>query len=170
MRCFLVVLMILWACNNDKNTHEIKNTPKEQLVQKKHVAKQLTQKEVVNKDIAIDFVKEMTFEEALQLAKKKKQPLFVDVYTPWCKPCKEMDKNVFTNIALAAYFNKHFINYKLNASTPDNRQIARSYGVSAYPTLIFVEPNGESLLSSIGYIDATMLMGYGQDVIKDWKP
>lgn len=35
-----------------------------------------------------------TFEEALAKANKENKLLFVDCYTTWCGPCKQMDKYV----------------------------------------------------------------------------
>ncbi|WP_414711817.1 thioredoxin family protein [Sphingobacterium sp. UBA1498] len=35
------------------------------------------------------------FKEALAVAQQKKLPVFVDVYTDWCAPCRRMEQEVF---------------------------------------------------------------------------
>ena len=36
-----------------------------------------------------------TWNELLAEAKKQNKPIFVDIYTTWCRPCKVLDKDVF---------------------------------------------------------------------------
>ena len=60
-------------------------------------------------------VKWVTFEEALQLNKKKPRMIFVDIYTDWCGWCKRMDRETFANSDVASYINKKYYAVKLNA-------------------------------------------------------
>ena len=39
--------------------------------------------------------RELTFEQALAAAKEEGKLVFVDCYTSWCGPCKDMAENVF---------------------------------------------------------------------------
>ena len=57
---------------------------------------------------------EGTWEEALTLAKKEHKIIFVDAYTTWCGPCKQMAKDVFTQKEVGDFYNKSFINVKLD--------------------------------------------------------
>ena len=59
-------------------------------------------------------VKWLTFEQAIELNKKEKKQIFIDVYTSWCGPCKMMDRNTFADPAVAAILNKNFYPVKLN--------------------------------------------------------
>jgi len=140
----------------------------ENAVTKKNLPNLNQQKATKQAAIAVNFM-ETELEDALILAQKSKKLVFVDVYTKGCKPCKEMDKYVFSDSRVGAFFNENFVNYKLNARLPANNIKARRYGVNAYPTLIFMDENGESLLSSAGYIDAEMLLNYGKEVLADQK-
>ena len=40
--------------------------------------------------------RDLTFNEALAQAKAEKKMVFMDCYTSWCGPCKNMTNNVFT--------------------------------------------------------------------------
>lgn len=60
-------------------------------------------------------VKWLTFEQAVELSKKEKKLIFIDVYTTWCGPCKMMDKRTFADAEVAKILNTNFYPVKLNA-------------------------------------------------------
>ena len=64
-------------------------------------------------------IKWVTIEEAQALTKKAPKPLFVDVYTSWCGPCKMLDAKTFSDPKLAEYVNTHFYPVKFNAESGD---------------------------------------------------
>lgn len=110
-----------------------------------------------------------TWKEIIQKAKKEKKIIFVDVYADWCAPCKTMDKEVFTNEAVGKYFNSTFVNYKIDAEKGEGVALAQKYSVQAYPTLIFVNPNDESLVTkNIGGSDAKELVVKGQLAMEEY--
>lgn len=57
---------------------------------------------------------EGTLEEALQEARAQKKMLFIDAYTSWCGLCKWMSESEFKKPEAGAFFNRHFVNYKIN--------------------------------------------------------
>ncbi len=58
-----------------------------------------------------------TWEEAIEAQKKEPKKIMVDIYAVWCGPCKMMDRNTFSNPAVADMLNKHFYPVKLDAET-----------------------------------------------------
>jgi len=60
-------------------------------------------------------IKWMTMDEALAAQKKKAKPIFMDVYTDWCGPCKMLDKNTFQDPAVAKYISENYYAVKFNA-------------------------------------------------------
>lgn len=98
----------------------------------------------------IDFFKG-TLKEALALAKKENKPVFLDVYAIWCGPCSLLKKKTFVNDKVAAYYNDHFINISLDGEKGDGAAIAQLIGISAYPTLLYLNANGKVFLYAIGY-------------------
>ncbi len=60
-------------------------------------------------------VKWISFEEAVELSKKEKRKIFIDVYTDWCGWCKVMDNKTFTDPGIATLLNEKFYAVKFNA-------------------------------------------------------
>ncbi len=105
----------------------------------------------------IDFIKE-DWSAILAKASAEKKMVFVDAYTTWCGPCKAMDKNIFTNELVASYFNETFINAKIDMEKGEGPELARKYGVSAYPTLLFINGDGKAVHRGLGYHDESALI------------
>lgn len=59
-------------------------------------------------------IKWMSFEEAMAAQKKKPKPIFMDVYTEWCGPCKTLDKKTFHDEAVVNYINANYYAVKFN--------------------------------------------------------
>lgn len=110
--------------------------------------------------IKMNFIKEKDkdFEQILTLAKQQKKIVFIDVYTTWCGPCKWMDENVFTDARVAEKFNKKFINYKIDGESFEGVNVVLKYSVGAYPTYIFVKPDGTPLHRIEGMMGAEGLV------------
>lgn len=93
---------------------------------------------------------ELSFEEALEKAKKSNKLLFVDCYTSWCGPCKMLARDVFTDSEVGDYFNEHFISLKVDCEKGEGPQLRERFGVSAFPTLLFLNGDGELVNKMIG--------------------
>lgn len=78
----------------------------------------------------------------LAAAQARHRPIFVDVYTDWCAPCKRMEKEVFVLPEVGAFFNTNFLSYRLNAEKGEGPGIAKAYGISSYPTWLYLNADG----------------------------
>lgn len=85
----------------------------------------------------------IAFKEIKAKALKENKLIFIDAYTSWCGPCKQMAKNVFTNDTVADYYNKNFVNAKIDMEKGEGVEIAKQYDVRCYPNLLFVDGNGK---------------------------
>tara|TARA_R110001606_G_scaffold399236_1_gene582621 strand:- start:15221 stop:16561 length:1341 start_codon:yes stop_codon:yes gene_type:complete len=106
-----------------------------------------------------------SFMNALAKAKEQNKLVFIDFYTVWCGPCKAMDKNVFTDAKVGELFNKEFINIKLDAER-EGMQTAKKYKVGAYPTLMFVNGDGEMVYKKVGGLDVSMTISMGNGALE----
>lgn len=116
-------------------------------------------------DTGIKFFKG-TFAEAQAKAQKENKLIFMDAYAVWCGPCKWMAANSFTDPEVATYFNKNFINLKMDMEKGEGPGLARKYGVRAYPTLYFLKPNGSVAKQSMGAKRPAELLSLGKKVVE----
>ena len=97
----------------------------------------------------IDF-EHISLEEALEQAKAQDKLVFIDFYTEWCGPCKRLAAGPFKEQANGDFFNQHFISLKLDAEK-EGRKAASRYQVRSYPTLLFVNGDGEIVHRGASY-------------------
>lgn len=110
---------------------------------------------------------EGSWEQLMAEAKQSGKPVFVDVYTTWCGPCKLMAKNIFPQHAVGETYNASFINYKLDAETPEGSVLAKQYNVGAYPTFLYLKNDGELVHKAIGYFpDQQIFIGEAAKALK----
>ncbi len=109
-----------------------------------------------------------TWKEAIAEAQKEDKIVFVDSYAQWCGPCKKMAKNVFTQSEVGDFFNTNFINLKLDMEQADGRTFGAKYPVSAYPTLFFLDSQGNILKKITGGQKAEALINHGKVAIKSY--
>ncbi len=113
---------------------------------------------------AIDFQKDISWAEVLKRAQEQKKPIFVDAFATWCGPCKMMDRDVFPDEAVSAYFDTHFVSFKIDMESQEGEVFGKTYPVNAYPTLLFITPEGKLIKSNVGAIDASKLLDIGKYV------
>lgn len=85
------------------------------------------------------------YEEGIDFAQEK--AVIIDFYADWCKPCKKMDEQLYTNESVIEKA-KNFLMIRVNAD--ENRELAINYGIQYLPTVIFLK-NGSELFRITGY-------------------
>lgn len=106
-----------------------------------------------------------TWEEGLAKAKDADKIIFVDAFAKWCGPCKNMAANTFTNETVGEFFNKNFICMKIDMEEEMGLKFRDKYPVSAFPTLFFIDEDGEVVQKSVGAKGPTDLIALGQSVL-----
>lgn len=87
-----------------------------------------------------------TWKQVLAKAKQINKPIFVDVYTSWCGPCKTMSKEIFPLAEVGKVYNANYVCYQIDAEKGEGIAFTKKYEVKAYPTYLFITPN-ETLFS-----------------------
>ncbi|WP_026315596.1 thioredoxin family protein [Riemerella columbina] len=128
-------------------------------------------------------VKWMTFDEAMAAQKEHPKKILLDVYAPWCGPCKMMEKNTYGHPEIAQFINDNYYAVKFNGegnevvhykdrvfSNPNYRpnvsgrnyphEFAQYFNVSAYPTMVFLDEEGQYITNLIGYFTAKEVEPY----------
>jgi len=85
-------------------------------------------------------------------AKKQNKVLMVDVMTEWCKWCVELDMKVYTNTDVAKFANENQVNYKIDAENGEGIDFAKKYEVKGFPTVLFIDANGNEIDRIFGYV------------------
>jgi thiol:disulfide interchange protein len=92
--------------------------------------------------------------QLVEAARKGRKPVIIDFVTKNCAWCRAMDRNVFSRrkvvdassgfLALRADF---------TLPTPELTKLATEYGIEAFPTVIFLDPEGNERrnLRLVGY-------------------
>ena len=98
----------------------------------------------------VDFLNQPAWKEVMAQARQTGKIIFLDGYTTWCRPCKKMDKEVFTRPQVANYFNQKFINVKYDMEKGEGPRLKKKYGISAFPTYLFITANGKVVHRIVG--------------------
>ena len=115
----------------------------------------------------INYEKSKDLTSVLDKATIESKIVFVDIYTDWCLPCKEMDKYVFEDEPTADFMNSNFVNYKVNAEKGEGPDLNIIYGVSAYPTLLFLDVKGRVLEKYEGSMSVSAFNSWAEGVLRD---
>jgi thiol-disulfide isomerase/thioredoxin len=119
-----------------------------------------------NRSISFD---SSSWKTLLDKAKKENKLVYLDAYTSWCGPCKWMAKNIFTNDTVADFYNSHFINAKIDMEKGEGVDIAQTYGVRAYPTMLFIDGEGNIVHRTCGSAYAADFVKIGEDALDPAK-
>jgi thioredoxin-related protein len=114
----------------------------------------------------INWAEGLSWQQILKKAKHENKYIFVDCFATWCKPCKQMDKEVYTVDSVGDYLNKGFISVKVQMDQAKSDDafvkswyktancMKEEYNLNAYPTLLFFTSSGEVATKEVGYKDA----------------
>ncbi len=105
---------------------------------------------------------EAPFTEVLAKAKKENKMVFMDAYTTWCGPCKMLVRNTFPDSAVGAFFNQYFISTSKDMERGEGPALAQKYSVNAYPTLLFLDGDGNVIHRDAGYLNPEGFLALGK--------
>lgn len=95
-------------------------------------------------------LKDTSLEVAMIKARARHKPVFLMCFASWCPHCAKMKKQVFTDSAVAAFYNGHFVCVAIDMEKGKGVDLHKFYGIKSYPTFIFLDSNSTVLYRTTG--------------------
>ena len=106
----------------------------------------------------------LSLEEGLARAKAENKNLFIDVYADWCGPCKYLEKEIFVEDDLGEYMDKNFVSIRLDGEVGDGAMLMDEFNLTAYPTMLFLNPEGKLQKKLVGAVSADVIQTNAEKV------
>lgn len=116
-------------------------------------------------DTGIEF-HESTWEDALKLARETGMPVFLDISASWCGPCKALKSNTFSDSNVGTFYNANFVNVLVDGEKGEGITLAEKYRITGYPTMIFLDSNGEIIARTTGYREPQEFIELGKQILE----
>ncbi|MGB3549033.1 MAG: thioredoxin family protein [Saprospiraceae bacterium] len=94
---------------------------------------------------------EQDYARALSLAEAEDKLLFVDFYTTWCLPCKELDEWVFKNDSVTRPLAENFVLLRYDAENDRVFHLSKKHHLISYPTAIILNSDGAVINRKYGF-------------------
>ncbi|MEQ1822198.1 MAG: thioredoxin family protein [Fimbriimonadaceae bacterium] len=85
------------------------------------------------------------------LTAAKTKPILAVFGTSWCHYCKQLDEETLSDSDVKAALQNWEV-VKVDAESTEGRKMAEKYGVSGFPTLVFLKPNGDVVQAASGFV------------------
>src|SRR5262245_1119840 len=92
---------------------------------------------------------DLSFDDALKAAQTGNKVVMIDFFTTWCGPCKLLDETTWKDQKVQQFLSEKTIALKIDAEK--QVELAKRYNVRAYPTIVFVKPDGSLMDFIVGY-------------------
>jgi thioredoxin-related protein len=126
----------------------------------------------------IKWTEGLSWDQVKQRAKTDNKYIFIDVYATWCGPCKQMDQEIYPLEAVGKLYNEKFIAIRIQADQTakddisiknryaDAAMINTGFKVGAYPTFLFLSPDGKLVNRASGGFNAEMFIGLANNALQ----
>jgi thioredoxin-related protein len=104
-----------------------------------------------------------SWNDVMNKAFKDNKPVFLDCFTTWCGPCRQMNNEVFTQPEVAEYFNSNFINAKFDMEKGEGIELKNRFEVNAFPTYVFIDPSGNVVNKIVGSMPANEFIALAKE-------
>ena len=86
---------------------------------------------------------------ARKIAQETNRPILCHFGAVWCGPCQKMERSVFPRREVRYHLSQSVVGVKIDVNK--NPELARRFGVTQFPTDIFLEPSGTEILKTTGF-------------------
>ena len=117
----------------------------------------------------------LPYDEGMAQAAREKKKAVIDFYASWCRWCKVMERETFSNPEVEKYLSEHFVAIRIDAENDADSigyqgrrytpaSLAKSFGVRGYPSLAYLDEDGDLIALVPGYVPAQRFLPYLQYV------
>ena len=109
----------------------------------------------------------LPMDKGLEQASAQNKVIMVEFFATWCGYCKKMDAQVFPDARVQTQLAKHFVPVRVTESSDNmvafkgkqvsEKVLTRQFGVTGFPTLVFMTSEGEPITKIPGFIEADTL-------------
>lgn len=108
-----------------------------------------------------------SFDGGLRQAVSENKMVMVEFFATWCGYCKKMDAQVFPDTRVQKQLAKYFVPVRVTESSENKvlfegkpiteKMLTKQFGVSGFPTLVFLTAKGEPITNIPGFVEADKL-------------
>lgn len=98
------------------------------------------------------------YQKGIELGKSQSKKIFLNFYADWCRYCKQMDQQTFTDDSIINYLNEYFISIRVDSDK--QQKLAMAYNVRGLPVSWFIAENGKEIGALPGYLPPDRLLAF----------
>ena len=98
-----------------------------------------------------------SLEDAKMIALTTNKFILVDFWAPWCKPCKRMEIESWSDLNVQVLMN-YFVPVKIDIDI--ERQLAHNYDVKSIPYIFIMDANGKVIHKELGYKSKSQVISF----------
>lgn len=87
-----------------------------------------------------------------------KKLVMVEFSTDWCSWCKRLAKDTWPDATVIAFASEHLIALEVDAEKGDGIELAKNFHIGGFPTMVFVNAEGEEIDRIPGYMPADQMV------------
>ncbi len=101
---------------------------------------------------AADVFNGLSWDEANKLSAENRKPILIKFDAKWCPNCRQMDRVTFSDENIIRQLDE-FIPVKIDIDTKTGIDLAKDFQVTAIPTIVVLDADGEIAYQRTGYQD-----------------